>query len=109
VLVIGEIAMQMTHESVDAELAKLLRDKPRGTTAGLTDFAVAYWNGERVVYTFLHEDGHGAPDDEFDLTDYALELWHDEFAAWFAAPHFTEARPEVLEWIKAALPSSTSS
>ena len=56
----------MTHEEFGAHVAMLLRDQPRGTTADLTDFAAAYWDGERVRYAFLHGDGQDALDEEFD-------------------------------------------
>jgi len=89
----------VTHEEFEAHVAMLLRDQPRGTTADLTDFAVAYWDGERVRYVFLHEDGQGALDEEFDLTDYLLDQWEAGFAAWFAEPHYS-VRPELLKWLK---------
>jgi hypothetical protein len=97
---IRETEMEMNHGAVDAQLAALLRDQPRGTTANLTDFAVAYWDGRRVVYVFLHEDGYVEFDEEFDLTDYLLDQWGATFAAWFAEPHYS-VRPELLKWLKA--------
>lgn len=48
----------------------------------------------------LHEDGHAALDEEFDLTDYLLEQWEADFAAWFAEPHYS-VRPELIKWLKA--------
>jgi hypothetical protein len=93
------MVMELTHESVDARLADLLSVKPRGTTADLTDFAVAYWDGARVRYLFLHEDGRGGLDDEFELTDYELDQWHDEIAAWLADPRFTENHAELVRWL----------
>ena len=90
----------MTHEEFEANVAMLLRDQPRGTTADLTDFAVAYWDGERVHYVFLHEDGQGALDEEFDLSDYRLDQWEADFGGWFAEPHYS-LRPQLLRWLKA--------
>jgi hypothetical protein len=90
---------ELNHETIDARLTDLLIHRPPGATADLTDFAVAYWDGARVRYVFLHEDGDDTPDEEFELTDYEIEQWHDEIATWFAAPRFTEARPEVLGWL----------
>jgi hypothetical protein len=92
--------MELNHDAVDAQLAALLRDQPRGTTANLTDFAVAYWNGHRVVYVFLDENSYAALDEEFNLTDYLLAQWEADFATWFAAPHYS-VRPELLKWLKA--------
>jgi hypothetical protein len=97
---IRENDMELNQEAVGAQLASLLRDQPRGTTANLTDFAVAYWDGHRVVYVFLDEHHHAALDDEFDLTDYLLNQWKVDFEAWFAEPHYS-VRPELLKWLKA--------
>lgn len=96
---------ELNHETIDARLTDLLSHRPPGTTADLTDFAVAYWDGARVRYVFLHEDGDGAPDEEFELTDYEIEQWKEDLATWFKAPRFTETRPEVLQWLKEAPPN----
>jgi hypothetical protein len=90
---------ELNHETIDARLTDLLSCRPPGTTADLTDFAAAYWDGERVRYVFLHEDGAGALDEEFELTDYEIEQWEAELGAWLAAPRFTETRTEVLGWL----------
>jgi hypothetical protein len=92
--------MELNHDAIDAQLASLLRDQPPGTTANLTNFAVAYWDGQRVVYVFLDEHDDAELDEEFDLTDYLLEQWEADFAAWFAEPHYS-VRPELLRWLKA--------
>lgn len=90
----------MTHEEFGAHVAMLLRDQPRGTTADLTDFAVAYWDDKRVRYVFLHEDGQDALDKELDLTDYLLDQWEVDFAVWSSEPHYS-LRPQLLRWLKA--------
>jgi hypothetical protein len=95
----------MNHEQFESHLAMLLRDQPRGTTADLMDFAVAYWDGARVRYVFLHEDESGALDEEFEITDYVLAEWEVNLRTWLAAPTFTEARPELLQWLKEAPPN----
>jgi len=46
--------------------------------AELADFAAAYWDGHRVVYCFLRDDGIGKFDEEFDPTHYVWAEWHDE-------------------------------
>ncbi len=92
--------MELNHDAIDAQLASLLRDQPPGTTANLTNFAVAYWDGQRVVYVFLDEHDDAELDEEFDLTDYLLEQWEADFAAWFAEPQYS-VRPELLKWLKA--------
>jgi len=94
-----ETAMELNHESVDARLADLLNNRPSGTTADLTDFAVAFWDGARVRYVFLDEDKTEDLDDEFELNDYELDQWHDEISAWFADPRFTENHAGLLRWL----------
>lgn len=54
---------KLNHETIDARLANLLIGRLPGTTADLTDFAAAYWDGARVRYVFVHEDGDGALDE----------------------------------------------
>jgi len=95
------VVTELNHETVDARLADLLSLRPAGTTADLTDFATAYWDGARVRYVFLHEDGDGLCDEEFELTDYELEQWGDQISVWFSDPRYS-TRPEVLAWLKDA-------
>jgi hypothetical protein len=80
-------------------------DQPRGTVAELTDFAIAYWNGRQVVYTFLREDAPTLIDDEFGLADYLWKEveWHRPLTNWLASPRFNP-RTEVLAWTSNALP-----
>jgi hypothetical protein len=89
----------MKHEYVDAKLASLLSVEPPGTTADLADFFAACWNGERVVYVFLHGDGVGALDEVFNLTEYLLDKWEADFTTWFAEPRYS-FRPELLKWLE---------
>jgi hypothetical protein len=42
----------MTFEEFKSQLAMLLCDQPRGTTADLTGFAVACWDGRDVLTCF---------------------------------------------------------
>ncbi|MDF3834260.1 hypothetical protein P3W85_15050 [Cupriavidus basilensis] len=89
--------------SFKAHLAMLLRDLPAGTTADLTDVAVAYWDGTRVVGTYLRDGGR--LDEEFDFDENAWENWRDEFVYWLAAPTFTE-RDELRTYLLGAVPGS---
>ncbi len=66
----------------------LLRDLPIGTTADLTEVAVAYWDGTRVVGAYLRDGGR--LDEEFEFDRNAWESWYDEFNDWLAAPRFSE-------------------
>lgn len=90
-------------EQFKGQLAMLLRDLPRATTAELTDFAVAWWDGHQVVYAFLRDDGSGAIDEEFDLDDYQWQEWETDLARWVAQPKFGE-RAEVREWLNESPP-----
>jgi hypothetical protein len=95
----------MPDDQFESHLAMLLRDQPRGTTADLTDFAVAYWDGVRVRYVFLHEDGDGSLDEEFEFSDYLLVQWETDLQEWLDAPRFTVGRPELLQWLKESPPN----
>lgn len=84
-----------------SQLAMLLRDLPAGTTADLTDWAKAYWNGHRVVGLFLREGDSGKLDEDFELNENAWEDWHDDLVVWLAAPRFS-ACAELKQWLKDA-------
>jgi hypothetical protein len=86
----------LTLDHFKSQLSKLLRDIPFGTTADLTAFAVAYWDGQQVAYAFINHNGRLQLEDRFDLGEYEWEHWHDQFAAWIAQPVFS-VRPEVAE------------
>ncbi|SAL54991.1 hypothetical protein [Caballeronia humi] len=74
--------------SFRAQLAMFLRDLPAGTTADLTDVAVAYWNGKCLVGAYLRDGGR--IDEEFDFDENAWGNWQDEFIHWLSAPRFSE-------------------
>jgi hypothetical protein len=76
--------------SFKAHVGMLLRDLPRGTTADLTDVAVAYWNGTRLVGAYLRD--HGRIDEDFEFDENAWGAWRDEFLKWLDAPCFSERR-----------------
>lgn len=94
---------QATYQTFVAQLGMLLRHLPTGTTAELTDFAVAYWDGRHVVGVYLREDGCDLLDEDFELDENAWENWSDELTAWLSAPRFSE-RAELKEWLKEAPP-----
>lgn len=94
----------MTLDQFEAQLGMWLRDHPSGAAAELTDFAVAYWDGHRLVYAFLRDDGTGCLDEEFDLRDYQWSEWEKELVGWAARPRFS-SRDEVFEWLKEAPPA----
>ncbi|WGS55001.1 hypothetical protein LFL96_36595 (plasmid) [Paraburkholderia sp. D15] len=85
---------RLALEQFGTQLAAMLRDLPAGTTADLTDYAVAFWNGSEVVYAFLFDDGSGRVGETFVLGDYEWKRWQDDFASWIAEPAFS-VRPEL--------------
>jgi len=95
--------MQLTHEAVDSQIATMLRDYPRGTTANITPFAVAFLDKDSVRYAFPGEDRVDRLDEEFAFSDYELEEWQDDIVAFLEEPHFTH-RAEVLDWLRSDHP-----
>jgi hypothetical protein len=84
----------LTLDQFKTQLAAMLREIPYGTSADLTDYAVAFWDGSKVVYAFLFEDDSGMIEDEFELGDYEWDRWHDDFVTWINEPMFS-VRPEI--------------
>lgn len=91
----------MKYEDFDARLGMFLQDVAMGTTADLTDRAIAYWDGQRVVYACLR-DGSDDIKNEFNPGDH-WNQWREQFTRWIEAPVFS-VRPEVHEWTKEAPP-----
>ncbi|MGA7781810.1 MAG: hypothetical protein WCA85_29425 [Paraburkholderia sp.] len=83
----------MTRDEFESKLAMILRDVAFGTTADLTEQAVAYWNGEHIVYATLREDDSGLIDREFDLAAQ-WPAWRGWLEAWMSQPTFS-VRPEL--------------
>jgi hypothetical protein len=96
----------MKIEDFKSHLSMLLRDQPIGTTADLSDFSVAWWNGHNVTYAFLRDDSVRIVV-VFDLDDYGWKRWEPDFAAWVEAPKFS-ARDEVLRRQKDAPPNEAA-
>jgi hypothetical protein len=92
----------MTPQDFTGQLAMVLRDQPHGTSADLTPFALAWWDGHGVVFAFL--DGQtGQLDEEFCLDDYQWADWEGPLCAWFDAPAYS-TRADVLEWLRVSPP-----
>jgi hypothetical protein len=92
--------MQLTIDQFKTELAELLRDLP-GTAADLTDSAIAYWDGHRVVYCYVNEDTD-LIDEEFDLNNGVWRDWEEYLSEWMAEPKFS-VRPELRDRIDRSL------
>lgn len=78
----------MTRDEFESKLAMILQDVAFGTTADLTDRAVAYWNGQHVVYATLRDDDSGRIDREFDLAAQ-WPAWRGWLEAWMSEPTFS--------------------
>ncbi|MEA3094707.1 MAG: hypothetical protein QOJ04_6049 [Caballeronia sp.] len=91
--------MDMDLERVRAEFAALLSDKPRGTTADITDHAVVYWDGERPMGVHLWAD-HPGFDDRFELDHHFCGDVHEHLTDWFAHPRYS-SHPNLVAWLDA--------
>ncbi|BCG02648.1 hypothetical protein PPGU19_072160 (plasmid) [Paraburkholderia sp. PGU19] len=67
-------------------MTALLRDAAPDSVAELTDTAIAYWNGERLVYAFVSAEGTGALAGEFELDSRRWTEWKDWLADWLTDP-----------------------
>ncbi len=79
-------ASNMEREEFVTRLTSILQDAGPGTVAELTDTAIAYWNGERLVYAFLSAEGNGAQGEEFDLGAQRWAQWKDWLVDWLTDP-----------------------
>lgn len=93
---------KLTLDQFKSQLAMLLQDIPSGTSADLTDFAIAFWNGCDVTYAFVDVED-GKIEDEFDLDDYAWQQWQPAFSTWTEEPKFS-VRREINLWLRDAPP-----
>jgi hypothetical protein len=76
----------MEQEDFEQQLTALLRDAGPDTVAELTDTAIAYWNGERLVYAVVGADGTGALAGEFELDARRWTEWKSWLADWLTDP-----------------------
>jgi hypothetical protein len=83
----------MTCLEFETRLTAILQDIAPGTTADLTDRAVAYWNGQRLVYAYLRDDDSGRIGQPFELEPHWRE-WRDWLNEWMMEPVFS-VRPEL--------------
>ncbi|WP_227747250.1 hypothetical protein [Paraburkholderia franconis] len=93
----------MTRQRFEQQHATLLRSRPVGTTADLSDCIAAHWNGHQITYAFLCDNECGQVDEEFDLDDYVWDEWRPMFEEWLAEPTFA-LRHEVKRWLADAPP-----
>jgi hypothetical protein len=92
----------MTEADFVANLGMLLRDQPRFTAAELTDWAVAYWDGDRVQFVLLDEEGQDL-DEGFELDDFIWAPLAEPFSSWLKRPVFSR-REQLQDWLMDAPP-----
>jgi hypothetical protein len=87
----------MNVEHVKAEFAALLRERPRGTTADVTEHTLIYWDGDCAVGVHLCVD-HPVFEDRFELDDRFVGDAHEHLAEWFSRPHYS-TRTDLIAWL----------
>lgn len=87
-------------------IAMLLRDQPPCTAAEISHFAIAFWDGERLAWATLKEDGSGQIDSRLTVD---LDVW-DELCSyvmdWVDEPRYS-VRPELRAWMNNVRSKST--
>ncbi|GJH39308.1 hypothetical protein CBA19CS91_41145 [Paraburkholderia hospita] len=76
----------MQFEDFETQLHVLLRSAGPETVAELTDAAIAYWNGQRLVYATVDADGTGTLTGACALDAGTWPEWKDWLADWLADP-----------------------
>ena len=80
-------------------LEHLLRVQPPCTAANISTFAIAFCDGQRLVWVRLRNDGSDQINERFNLD---LDAW-DELCGyvddWLESPQYSE-RPELRSWIQ---------
>jgi hypothetical protein len=92
--------MQLTIDQFKTQLAELLRDLMPCTSADLTDNAIAYWDGRKVVYRYLKDDSD-LIDKEFELDNRLWKDWEEYLSEWMVEPTFS-VRPELQDRLNQA-------
>jgi len=79
----------------------MLKDRPRGTTADITEHTVIYWDGENAVGVHLIAD-HPGFDGRFELDHHFLGDAHEHLTHWFKDPMFS-SRADLTAWLDAGV------
>jgi hypothetical protein len=88
--------VDMDSIAFQAQLALMLRDRPRGTTADLNDHTVAYWNGHEVVGVRLDDEAGRRVSEEFVFGEAESRRLHETHIEWMVAPRYS-VREEVID------------
>ncbi len=78
-------------------LSALLGQQPAGTTAELTEVAVAYLDVDGLVGVFLSKDSKGLLDEEFEFDENTWLNWSPELDAWLDKPTYAR-RSDFRAW-----------
>lgn len=81
-----------------ANISMLLRDRPPGTTADISDDTVLYWDAGKLQGASLSADEPGVVALPLELEE-ALPGLEGALANWLVRPKFT-FRPSLLEWLE---------
>lgn len=90
--------MDIACVAFQANLATLLRTRPRFATAQLNEHTVVFWDGQWAKGAELCIDGSGQLSRKFDLDERRCNRLHADFVAWLESPQYG-SRPELEIWI----------
>ncbi|WP_213781744.1 hypothetical protein [Caballeronia sp. dw_276] len=97
------MTMDLAH--LKHEFTATLKDRPRGTTANITEHTVIFLDGKEAVGVHLIADPPGF-EGRFELDDYFLGDAHEHLTHWFENPEFS-SRPDLVAWLDAGMDKST--
>ena len=76
----------MQFEDFEAQLRMLRQIAGPETVAELTDTAIAYWNGQRLVYATVDAEGTDTLIGPWALDAHTWPEWKDWLAYWLTDP-----------------------
>jgi hypothetical protein len=95
----------MNLSGVKDRFAEMLNDRPRGTTADITEHTVIFCDGKALVGVHLIADGPGF-ERRFELDNHFLGDAHEHLTQWFEDPKFS-SRPDLVAWLDSGVGKST--
>jgi len=93
--------MTMTLKGVKDQLALMLKDRPCGTTADITEHTAIYWDGRGLAGVHLVAD-HPGFDGRFEIDEHFVGDAHEHLEHWFDDPKFS-LRPDLVAWLNDGL------
>ena len=89
--------MTKTLSGVKDGLASMLKDRPHGTTADITEHTVIYWDGHSVAGVHLIAD-YPELDVRFEIDEHFVGDAHEHLTQWLDNPKFS-SRPDLVAWL----------